>query len=234
MSLPDWNRVLGLIVDVAKTAYHGYPCREGTLLQYRTTSIARARMGDTIKVVGRLRGTARPFTAPLTGATCVWYRTTVQTWDGFLYSPRRIIEHKWQDFHVDDESGGALIRMEGAEVSLDEMRTPWCYEPPAPWDERNAATTENVRRFLEAHGYELRYHQRSILERMLSEAPKKRGARYREVVLREGDRVAVLGRAVQEPDPTAVPAGFRQPAFRVVMGGPPDPVIVSNESGAWS
>jgi hypothetical protein len=54
------------------------------------------------------------------------------------------------------------------------------------------------------------------------------------VVLREGDRVAVLGKAVQERDPTASPTGFRHPVLRVVMGDPPDPVIVSNESGAWS
>ena len=201
VSLPGGSRILGLIVDAAKTAFHGYPCREGTLFQYGRTAIARARMGEMVKIVGRLRATATPFTAPLTGATCVWYRTVAQTWDGFLYSPRRIIEHKWQDFFVDDDSGSALVRMQGAEVSLEEMRAGWCYEPPAPWDERGAAT-ENVRRFLAAHGFDLRYHRRSILERMLSEAPKKRGARYREVVLREGDTVAVLGKAVQEPDPT--------------------------------
>ena len=227
------NRVLGMIVDVAKTAYHGYPCREGTLLQYQRTAIDRARMGETIKVVGRLRGTGAAFTAPLSGATCVWHRTVAQTWDGFLYSPRRIIEHRWQDLVVEDDSGSALIRMQGAEVSLEEMRAPWSYEPPAPWDERSAATTENVRRFLAAHGFELRYHRRSILERMLSEEPKKRGARFREVVLREGDRIAVLGKAVHEPDPTAFSVGLRQPALRIVLGEPPDGVIVSNEAGAW-
>ena len=124
--------------------------------------------------------------------------------------------------------------MQGAEVSLEEMRSPWCYEPPAPWDDRNAATTENVRQFLAAHGFELRYRRRSILERMLSEAPKKRGARYREVVLREGDRVAVLGRAVHEPDPTAVRPGSGSPCCGVVLGEPPDAVIVSNEPGVWS
>ncbi|HXT99412.1 MAG TPA: hypothetical protein VN903_00375 [Polyangia bacterium] len=233
MSLPEPNRVLGLIVDAAKSAYHGYACREGTLLQYERTAIDRARLGETIKIVGRLRATRPAFTSPLTGATCVWYRAVAQTWDGFIYSPRRIVEHKWQDFYVDDESGSALIRMQSAEVSLEEMRTPWCFEPPAPWDERSAATTDNVRRFLAAHGFELRYHRRSILERMLSEAPKKRGARFREVVLRDGDRIAVLGKAVQEPDPTAVSAGYRQPAMRVVLGEPPDAVIVSNEAGAW-
>ena len=52
--------------------------------------------------------------------------------------------------------------------------------------------------------------------------------------LREGDRVAVLGRAVQQPDPTVSPTGLRQPVLRVVLADPPDPVIVSNESGAWS
>jgi hypothetical protein len=234
VSLRDWNRVFGLIVDVAKTAYHGYPCREGTLLQYRQTAIAQAGMGDTIKIVGRLRATSAKFTAPLTGATCVWYRTVVQTWDGFLYSPRRIIEHKWQDLVVEDESGSALIRMQGAEISLHAMRAPWGYDPPAPWDERRAATTENLQRFLAAHGHELRYHQRSILERMLSEVPKQRGARYREVVLREGERVAVLGKAVHEPDPAAHSVGSRQPAVRVVFGDAPDAVIVSNEPGVWS
>jgi len=234
VSLPETNRVLGLIVDAAKTVYHGYACREGTLLQYPKTSIAQVRMGETIKIVGKLRRTGAAFTAPLSGATCLWYRTVAQTWDGFLYSPRRIIEQKWQDVFVVDDSGAALVRMQGAEVGLEEMRSPWCYEPPAPWDDRNAATTENVRQFLAAHGFELRYHRRSILERMLSEAPKKRGARYREVVLREGDRVAVLGTAVHEPDPTAAPVGFRQHVLRVVLGEPPHAVIVSNEPGVWS
>jgi len=233
LSLPEINRVVGLIVDIAKSAYHGYPCREGTLLQYEKTSITSARMGETIKIIGKLRGTGPSFTAPLTGATCVWYRTVAQTWDGFLYSPRRIVDQKWQDLIVDDDSGSALVRMQDAEVSLSDMRAPWSYEPPAPWDERNIATTESVRQFLAAHGFELRYHRRSILERMLSEAPKDRGARFREVVLREGDRIAVLGKAVQEPDPTASAVGRRQPSLRVVLGGQPDAVIVSNESGAW-
>jgi hypothetical protein len=233
VSLPDWNRAIGVLVDGAKSAFHGYACREGTLLQYERTRIARARTGDTIKIVGRLHRTAPAFTAPLTGATCVWYRTIVQTWDGFLYSPRRIIENKCQDLVLEDDTGSALIGMQGAEVSLEEMRSPWCYEPPAPWDQRSVATTENVRRFLEGKGFELLYHPRSILERMLTEFPKKRGARYREVVLREGDPVAVLGKVMQEPDPTIFPGAARQPAFRVVLGAPPDAVVVSNEPGVW-
>jgi hypothetical protein len=41
-------------------------------------------------------------------------------------------------------------------------------------------------------------------------------------VQREGDTVAVLGKAVHEPDPTAASVGFRHPAVRVVFGDPPD------------
>ena len=114
MSLPEVNRVLGLIVDAAKTAFHGYACREGTLLQYPTTWISQARMGDTVKIVGKLRSTAPAFTAPLSGATCLWYRTVAQTWDGFLYSPRRIIEERSQDLYVDDDTGSALVLVQGA------------------------------------------------------------------------------------------------------------------------
>ena len=58
MSLPEKNRVLGLVVDTLKSAFHGYACREGTLLQYLRTAIARARVGDTIKIV-YVRGTKR-------------------------------------------------------------------------------------------------------------------------------------------------------------------------------
>src|SRR5206468_1259486 len=146
---------------------------------------------------------------------------------------RRIVAHKWQDFFIEDETGSALVRMQGAEVSLEEMRGPWCYEPPAPWDERGAAT-ENVGRFLAAHGFGLHYFPRSILERMLTEVPKKHGARYREVGLWQGDSVAVLGKVVQEPDPTVASVAFRQPALRVVLGELPDTAIVSNELGACS
>jgi len=231
---PDGSRVLGLVLDAAKTVFHGYPCREGTMLQYRRTSVAKARMGQTVKIVGKLRASAPAFTAPLTGATCIWYRTVAQTWDGFIFSPRRITEQKVQDLFVEDDTGTALIRMGAAEVSLEEMRARWCYEPPAPWDDHNNAATENVRRYLAAHGFELRYHRRSILERMLSEGPEKRGARYREFVLREGDRVAVLGEAVRQPDPAAPADGFRRPALQLVLGEAATAPIVSNEPGVWS
>jgi hypothetical protein len=37
------------------------------------TPIAGARAGEMVKIVGRLRPTGALFTAPLSGATCLWY-----------------------------------------------------------------------------------------------------------------------------------------------------------------
>ena len=55
----------GLIVDAGRgPAFHGYPCREGTLFQYRRTAIARARMGEVVEIVGRLRRRATPSPLP--------------------------------------------------------------------------------------------------------------------------------------------------------------------------
>jgi len=64
--------------------------------------------------------------------------------------------------------------------------------------------------------------------------PEHRAARYREAVLRPGGRIAVLGRAVQRSDPTAHPEGGRQPLLRLVLGEPPDAVVLSDEPAVWS
>jgi len=186
-------------------------------------------MGGVVKIVGRLRASAPAFTAPLSGATCLWYVAEVKV-QGKLVTERRS-----QDVFVDDESGSVLVHMQAADVRLWEMEEPWCSEPPEPGDERNLATSENVRNFLAVHGVTLRYHRPSALYLILSGGDSTElAARYRQFVLRAGDRVAVLGRAVREPDPTVLAAGLRQPAFRLVLGAPPDGVIVSNEPGVSS
>jgi len=184
-------------------------------------------MGDVVKIVGSLRASARAFTAPLSGATCLWYAADVKV-NGKLVTERRS-----QDVFIDDESGSALIHMQAADVRLWEMVEPWCSDPPAPGDERNLATTENLAKFLAAHGVPLRSRRPSKLALLLAgdDLSELHGVLYREFVLRRGDRVAVIGRAVREPDPTVPPAGLRQPAFRLVLGEPPEGVIVSNEPG---
>jgi hypothetical protein len=101
-----------------------------------------------------------------------------QTWDAFLYSPRRIIEHKWQDFLDDDDSGSALIRIGGAEVSLEEMRAAVGFEPAGAVG-TSAGRHDRERAALPrpAHGFVLRYHpaSKSSSNASLSEEPKEAG-----------------------------------------------------------
>lgn len=228
--------MFGFAVDVAKTLFHGYTSREGTLRQHRRTPVAGARTDELVKIVGTLRGTGAAFTAPLSGATCVWYASAADTdpqfWDGEGGS---FVEGRAQDVFLDDDTGSALVHMHAAEVSLQEMRKGWSYEPPFGEDARSIATIGNVMRFLAAHGMVPRHHV-GFPQKLLPEGRYLvgRNVRYREAVLRQGDRVAVLGRAVHEPDPTVPALGARQVAFRLVLGEPPDGVIVSNEPSVWS
>ena len=54
---------------------------------------------------------------------------------------------------------------------------------------------------------------------------------YREVVLKEGDRVAVLGRPRMELDPTAR-GDFRTPPTRIVFDEPGQ-LLISDEPGVF-
>ena len=199
-----------------------------------------------MKIVGTLRASAPTFTAPLSGATCLWYRAAAQVYHRMHYGPHVVREERSQDVFVDDDSGSALVHVgPGADVWLGDMSGDWCYEPPIPNDDRNLATTENVRRYLQSHGVAIRYHRTPfhVLRTLFlrndilfspSSVPEKRAARYRESVLRPGDRIAVLGRAVLRPDPTAHPADGRQPLLRLVLGEAPDAAALSDDPAAWS
>jgi len=218
------------------------------LIALQRTPIARAKPGELVKIVGKLRATAPAFTAPLSGATCVWYSSVAQVYDRWRYLPKSISEQPAQEVSIDDDTGSALVRLgPTTEVGLADMLTDWCYEPPIPGDERNIATTENVRQFLAAHGVAIRYRTNPfyLLQSLFyrnddflfpagRRAPQKRAARYREAVLREGDWVAVLGHALQEPDPTAPSAGLRHAPLRLVIGESAGAVAVSNLRGAGS
>jgi len=221
------------------------------LIALPRTPIARAKPGELVKIVGKLRATAPAFTAPLSGATCIWYSSVAQVYDRWRYLPKLISEQPAQEVSVDDDTGSALVRLgPTTEVGLADMLADWCYEPPIPGDERNIATTENVRQFLAAHGVAIRYRTNplyllqsffyrdhdplNLLFPAGRRPPEKRAARYREAVLREGDCVAVLGHALQEPDPTAPSAGLRQAPLRLVIGESAGAVAVSNLRGAGS
>src|SRR5262245_23827909 len=204
------------------------------LQKYERTPIASARAGEMVKIVGWVRASGPAFTAPLTGESCVWYVTRVEPYQPWYAAGPPVVEVRSQDFYVDDPSGSAVVRMDRAEVRLAGLGEAWQRESSTA-DGGYVAMTDLLRAFLEARGVTMRYQPETVFESLLFgvRPPNELRAYYREDVLREGTRVAVLGRAWQEPDPTAAPINLREPAFRLVLGEAPNGVIVSTETDAF-
>ncbi len=204
------------------------------LQKYGRTPIASARAGEMVKIVGWVRASGSAFTAPLTGESCVWYVTRVEPYQPWYAAGPPVIEVRSQDFLVDDDSGSAVVRMDHAEVRLAGMSDAWQREASSA-DDTYVAMTSLIRAFLEARGVPIRYQPETMFQSLLFgvRPPNELRAYYREDVLREGTRVAVLGRAWQEPDPTAAPINLREPAFRLVLGEASHGVIVSTETDAF-
>lgn len=220
-------------------------------VNYTRTPIANASamLGTIVKIVGSVRASAPAFTSPLTHASCVWYETRVDPWRPELAQGPPIVETRSQDLYVDDDTGSAFVHMERAEVRLGSMNDPWQVElpdqpgswiwgtwghrhPPDTMLDRMLAKTPVVQEFLSSRGVDLFNRPETAWEELLgveSVPPSKRKARFREDVLHEGTKVAVLGRAFQEPDPTTPSINQRQPALRVVFGTAPYGIVVSNE-----
>ena len=131
---------------------------------------------------------------------------------------RAIVAQSTGSFVVEDETGSGLVDMSRARV---ETRLDWLVADIA----HPGGVRANVRAFLEARGVV----PSGAWPPMSFPAPEML-ARYREVVLNEGDRVAVLGVAGLEPDPTAHAGGGRRLAMRVVIAA----VLVSSEPDACS
>jgi hypothetical protein len=198
------------------------------------TPIAGVAPGRVVKVVGRLRANGPLLSSPLTGMACVWFQTVVQVWRGSLQWSDDVVATSTESMLIDDGSI-AVVDMRDAQVVLDRVGPEWRHEPPRPRERPGAVSPENVRRFLAAAGIDLRYHDANPLEPLLSLAlPAGRAARYREVVLREGDQVAVLGEATQAPDPTAHAGGFREPVLRPVLGETSSGVLIGNSPALWA
>jgi hypothetical protein len=205
-----------------------------SFFSHARTPIAGVAPGRVVKVVGRLRANGPLLSSPLAGVACVWFQTVVQVWRGALQWSDDVTAGSTESVLIDDGSV-AVVEMRDAQVVLDRVGPEWRHEPPQPRERPGAVSAENLRKFLASAGIDLRYHDANPLEPLLSLAlPAGRAARYREVVLREGDKVAVLGEATQAPDPTAHAGGFREPVLRVVLGESPSGVLIGNSPALWA
>jgi hypothetical protein len=185
-----------------------------------------------------LRGGGEPLRAPLTAATCLWYRTVAKHVDfGYPFPPfdwlsKPIVEEESTTMFVDDDSGSVLVHAAGARFSLVDMRQGWYQDPP------RSSGGDAARRFLERYAVSVdRSYGPGEARRRGQRAPdvmsREPYVMYRESVLRAGETVALLGRPFMEPDPAGSGIGSRTPPIRIVFGGVAGAIMISNEPGVF-
>ncbi len=142
---------------------------------------------DTLgKIVGTARPAAEPLTGPISGRPCVFYVVSVVQ-DHGKSSSTIIHEVRGVPFYLEDGTGRALVDPQGAEVVLEQdfSTSSGILDDATPVEEA----------FLRRHGKE---PQGWAFNKSLS---------YRESIIEIGEKVAVLGSGVREPDPDAPPSG---------------------------
>ena len=231
MATSPGRRLLYGLADAGASVYGQFRSKRSAFLSHERTPIAGARMGELVKVVGRLRGNGWEYKAPLSATPCLWYRAAVKNLEslpsflvlaGGYFSildilktsvarftdGKAIAEEESVDLFLDDESGSAVVDARSAHFSLVSMRSGWTLA--APDVGRGAAAGRFLERYAVTPNGQLM---------------------YREVFLKEGDTVAVLGRPRTELDPTAR-GDFRTPPTRIVFDEPGQ-LLVSNEPGVF-
>lgn len=163
------------------------------------TTIERCNENATARLQGELVQLGELLEAPLTGRSCAYFVATVEE-QGGKHWRELAREEKWSDFVLEDGTGQALIRMEGAKTVI--------HRDAQYWSDTHNQVSPEIEAFLTRHG----------------ESSKglifKRTLRYREGVLEPGEQVMVRGRGVREinPDRRIAPtSGYRNSAAHLVM-----------------
>jgi hypothetical protein len=206
-----------VVVFVAISAYaSGKTVRK--LRNAQSFPIGQLPEGKAGRVIGDAHPLAETLTAPLTGRACVYYIAKVEQHHSTgksSYWKTLVKEERGVPFVLDDGTGRAIVDPTSAEIALD-------------FDSKSTSGTfddadEIERAFLERH------HQTSqgwVFNKRL---------RYREAVIHVGERIAVLGEGVREPDPDAAPSGDYRgaPPTRLrLTSNPRFPLVISDNPGA--
>ena len=155
--------------------------------------------------LGRIVGTARPIgealISPLGGRPCIYYLAIVTT--GGKHPKVVIREERSVTCVVADDSGRAIVDVEGAEMVLgeDAVTTSGTFDD----------ATEVESAFLAKHG------------QAAAGAVFNRSLVYRESTISIDETIAVLGAGVREPDPDAPPTDAYRgaPAMRLRLASTP-------------
>lgn len=195
MSAALWLVGLAIIGSIAGLAHYfsDEAKLKRTLRAARPWPIAELPEDTIGRVIGRAARLDQLLTAPISGRPCLFYVVEVVEKQGKSTSVI-IREETGVPFTLRDDSGHAIVDPTGAKIAL----TTDVVTRSGTLDD----ATQLEEAFLARHG---RTSRRWVFNR---------GLTYREAIVEDGERVAILGAGVREPDPDAGPgAGYR--------GGPP-------------
>lgn len=174
-------------------------------------AIAKLDEGELGRIVGHARVHEQELVAPLTGRACVYYIAKVEVRDHGEEWKAVIVEETGVPFVLEDESGRALVDPRGADLALevDSRATTGLFTDP---DKHQQA-------FLDRHNYK----DGGMIFRDK--------VRFREAIIEVGEKIAVLGAGVREPDPTRSPSGYRdsQPTLLYLMNTGDHPLVISDD-----
>ncbi len=187
------------------------------LRKAESTQIGDFVDGSFGKIIGEVIAKGTTLRTPLSGRRCVYYNVSIQaevrSEDAQGMKWRQLYkDESAQNFLIKDQSGTALVLLDGARVQL-------AGQDSAVLGTINDFPEEIQHTLLEfsqvagiaAMGHTLRYIERTLEPEMV---------------------VAVMGHGVfqPDPDPTAAPADYRGVANQLVMQGRPgQPLLVSDE-----
>ena len=153
------------------------------------------------RIVGAAKPIGEPLTSPLGGRKCIYYLAEVRT--AGKHSKLVVREERSMPCVIEDDSGRAIVDVEGAEMALGQDSV----TSAGPFDD----APEHVRSFLASNNPSA---TGPVLHRTLV---------YREMTISVDETIAVLGAGVREPDPDAPPTDAYRgaPAMRLRLTSTP-------------
>lgn len=207
--------VAAILVRLAARSISAERIHEQMLREAPRATAASLENGVTGRLAGVVTADAT-LRAPMTGRACVAYVARVEEWSGGRRARwlERIHEVRGVPFTIDDGSGRALVDPGASTMLLhmDATTRSGRFDDATPVEEAFLA-----RHDLASTGW--------VLNKTL---------RYTEGVIEPGERVAIIGRGVREPDPAAgvdVTGYHSALATRVRISGTADePVLVTDRA----
>jgi hypothetical protein len=212
--------VIGTLAGASIYRWYGSDARRlrRWMLQSPRARIADAPEGTSVRLVGEVIALdGHLVEAPLGAQPCVYFEAVLEriSDDANVDLWKEVVrETGGVPFLLQDETGRAIVDPTHARVTLAKMTTGESGTFDDPSDRERA--------FLARHGQP---------EKLLV---FNRSYRYREGILEVGERVAVVGVPVREPDPDAAAVrGYREAVTRVRLAGTDArPLAISDERGA--